>query len=155
MCVCVTGIVWFRWRGWDYTLKRASMMIKPKGLQPNTWTPIPAAHLAYQPLFTHYLDSTKPGAIFTISPTIRKATKNFNDFFYYPNCSIGPAVTLQNILDYFRKIWTFYTTQIDYPNMRDRYSGMREHIHICPPAQLFSVVTNFHTLYVPCCVGTN
>ncbi|KAF4517766.1 hypothetical protein B566_EDAN002971 [Ephemera danica] len=25
------GIVWFRWRGWDYTLKRASMMIKPKG----------------------------------------------------------------------------------------------------------------------------
>ncbi|VVD01097.1 unnamed protein product, partial [Leptidea sinapis] len=30
------GIVWFRWRGWDYTLKRASMMIKPKGIQPNT-----------------------------------------------------------------------------------------------------------------------
>ncbi|CAK1588324.1 unnamed protein product [Parnassius mnemosyne] len=30
------GIVWFRWRGWDYTLKRASMMIKPRGLQPNT-----------------------------------------------------------------------------------------------------------------------
>ncbi|XP_026756937.3 fibrinogen alpha chain [Galleria mellonella] len=30
------GIVWFRWRGWDYTLKRASMMIKPKGLQPVT-----------------------------------------------------------------------------------------------------------------------
>ncbi|KAI5637009.1 hypothetical protein NE865_10309 [Phthorimaea operculella] len=29
------GIVWFRWRGWDYTLKRASMMIKPKG-QSNT-----------------------------------------------------------------------------------------------------------------------
>uniref|UniRef100_A0A336M4T3 CSON012158 protein n=1 Tax=Culicoides sonorensis TaxID=179676 RepID=A0A336M4T3_CULSO len=27
------GIVWFRWRGWDYTLKRATMMIKPKGLQ--------------------------------------------------------------------------------------------------------------------------
>ncbi|XP_031840156.1 uncharacterized protein LOC116430327 isoform X2 [Nomia melanderi] len=26
------GIVWFRWRGWDYTLKRATMMIKPKGL---------------------------------------------------------------------------------------------------------------------------
>ncbi|PNF38757.1 hypothetical protein B7P43_G14267 [Cryptotermes secundus] len=25
------GIVWFRWRGWDYTLKRAVMMIKPKG----------------------------------------------------------------------------------------------------------------------------
>ncbi|KAJ1525361.1 hypothetical protein ONE63_010178 [Megalurothrips usitatus] len=25
------GIVWFRWRGWDYTLKRASMMIRPKG----------------------------------------------------------------------------------------------------------------------------
>lgn len=25
------GIVWFRWRGWDYTLKRALMMIKPKG----------------------------------------------------------------------------------------------------------------------------
>ncbi|KOB64223.1 Angiopoietin [Operophtera brumata] len=30
------GIVWFRWRGWDYTLKRATMMIKPKGLQANT-----------------------------------------------------------------------------------------------------------------------
>ncbi|XP_038216190.1 angiopoietin-2 [Zerene cesonia] len=30
------GIVWFRWRGWDYTLKRASMMIKPKGIQPGT-----------------------------------------------------------------------------------------------------------------------
>ncbi|XP_048004702.1 fibrinogen alpha chain [Leguminivora glycinivorella] len=30
------GIVWFRWRGWDYTLKRASMMIKPRPLQPNT-----------------------------------------------------------------------------------------------------------------------
>ncbi|XP_033224766.1 angiopoietin-2 isoform X2 [Belonocnema kinseyi] len=25
------GIVWFRWRGWDYTLKKATMMIKPKG----------------------------------------------------------------------------------------------------------------------------
>ena len=25
------GIVWFRWRGWDYTLKRATLMIKPKG----------------------------------------------------------------------------------------------------------------------------
>lgn len=30
------GIVWFRWRGWDYTLKRATMMIKPKG--PTTTT---------------------------------------------------------------------------------------------------------------------
>ncbi|KAJ8737581.1 hypothetical protein PYW08_000176 [Mythimna loreyi] len=30
------GIVWFRWRGWDYTLKRATMMIKPKALLPNT-----------------------------------------------------------------------------------------------------------------------
>ncbi|GAB1861603.1 Techylectin-5B [Camponotus japonicus] len=30
------GIVWFRWRGWDYTLKRALMMIKPKG--PTTMT---------------------------------------------------------------------------------------------------------------------
>ncbi|KAL4717642.1 hypothetical protein ACJJTC_000791 [Scirpophaga incertulas] len=30
------GIVWFRWRGWDYTLKRASMMIKPRSPQPNT-----------------------------------------------------------------------------------------------------------------------
>ncbi|CAO1395686.1 unnamed protein product [Diamesa serratosioi] len=28
------GIVWFRWRGWDYTLKRATMMIKPKGPMP-------------------------------------------------------------------------------------------------------------------------
>ncbi|KAK5642803.1 hypothetical protein RI129_008970 [Pyrocoelia pectoralis] len=26
------GIVWFRWRGWDYTLKKSIMMIKPKGL---------------------------------------------------------------------------------------------------------------------------
>lgn len=25
------GIVWFRWRGWDYTLKKATMMIRPKG----------------------------------------------------------------------------------------------------------------------------
>ena len=24
------GIVWFRWKGWDYTLKRARMMIRPK-----------------------------------------------------------------------------------------------------------------------------
>ncbi|XP_071446519.1 uncharacterized protein [Hetaerina americana] len=30
------GIVWFRWRGWDYTLKRASMMIKPKATFPST-----------------------------------------------------------------------------------------------------------------------
>ncbi|XP_061393831.1 fibrinogen alpha chain-like [Musca vetustissima] len=28
------GIVWFRWRGWDYTLKKATMMIKPRGPQP-------------------------------------------------------------------------------------------------------------------------
>lgn len=42
------GIVWFRWRGWDYTLKRASMMIKPRGLQPNTWgcpRPLPLASM--------------------------------------------------------------------------------------------------------------
>lgn len=26
------GIVWFRWRGWDYTLKKATMMIRPKGI---------------------------------------------------------------------------------------------------------------------------
>ncbi|XP_015117560.1 angiopoietin-related protein 2 [Diachasma alloeum] len=26
------GIVWFRWRGWDYTLKKATMMIKPRSL---------------------------------------------------------------------------------------------------------------------------
>ncbi|XP_055698557.1 angiopoietin-4 [Phlebotomus papatasi] len=24
------GIVWFRWRGWDYTLKKATMMIRPR-----------------------------------------------------------------------------------------------------------------------------
>ncbi|XP_039227449.1 angiopoietin-2 isoform X1 [Drosophila yakuba] len=24
------GIVWFRWRGWDYTLKKSKMMIRPK-----------------------------------------------------------------------------------------------------------------------------
>ncbi|CAD7076778.1 unnamed protein product [Hermetia illucens] len=29
------GIVWFRWRGWDYTLKKAIMMIKPRGPQSN------------------------------------------------------------------------------------------------------------------------
>lgn len=28
--VSVLGIVWFRWRGWDYTLKKAQMLIKPK-----------------------------------------------------------------------------------------------------------------------------
>ncbi|KNC20948.1 hypothetical protein FF38_13035 [Lucilia cuprina] len=28
------GIVWFRWRGWDYTLKKATMMIRPRGPQP-------------------------------------------------------------------------------------------------------------------------
>ncbi|KAL9875248.1 uncharacterized protein ACN427_013456 isoform 2-T11 [Glossina fuscipes fuscipes] len=28
------GIVWFRWRGWDYTLKKAIMMIRPRGPQP-------------------------------------------------------------------------------------------------------------------------
>ncbi|XP_032682294.1 angiopoietin-2 isoform X1 [Odontomachus brunneus] len=32
------GIVWFRWRGWDYTLKRALMMIKPKGPTTTTTT---------------------------------------------------------------------------------------------------------------------
>lgn len=34
----VTGIVWFRWRGWDYTLKKASMMIRPRGSVPNSWS---------------------------------------------------------------------------------------------------------------------
>ncbi|XP_046996881.1 uncharacterized protein LOC124612629 [Schistocerca americana] len=29
------GIVWFRWRGWDYTLKRAVMMIKPRASIPS------------------------------------------------------------------------------------------------------------------------
>ena len=24
------GIIWFKWKGWDYTLKRATMMIKPQ-----------------------------------------------------------------------------------------------------------------------------
>ncbi|XP_055378344.1 angiopoietin-2 isoform X1 [Condylostylus longicornis] len=28
------GVVWFRWRGWDYTLKKSLMMIRPKGPQP-------------------------------------------------------------------------------------------------------------------------
>jgi len=36
--VITKGIVWFRWRGWDYTLKRALMMIKPKGLATTTAT---------------------------------------------------------------------------------------------------------------------
>ncbi|XP_018569894.1 angiopoietin-2-like isoform X2 [Anoplophora glabripennis] len=30
------GIVWFRWRGWDYTLKKSVMMIKPKGFVSGT-----------------------------------------------------------------------------------------------------------------------
>lgn len=36
-----TGIVWFRWRGWDYTLKRATMMIRPRhyGKEPTTQSP--------------------------------------------------------------------------------------------------------------------
>lgn len=29
------GIVWFRWKGWDYTLKKATMMIRPKSFRPN------------------------------------------------------------------------------------------------------------------------
>ncbi|KAH8354932.1 hypothetical protein KR093_002152, partial [Drosophila rubida] len=32
------GIVWFRWRGWDYTLKKATMMIRPRMPQPQTMT---------------------------------------------------------------------------------------------------------------------
>lgn len=32
----VVGIVWFRWRGWDYTLKKAVMMIKPRGSVSNS-----------------------------------------------------------------------------------------------------------------------
>ncbi|XP_023171852.2 fibrinogen alpha chain isoform X2 [Drosophila hydei] len=32
------GIVWFRWRGWDYTLKKATMMIRPRMPQPQTIT---------------------------------------------------------------------------------------------------------------------
>ncbi|CAG7834897.1 unnamed protein product [Allacma fusca] len=28
------GIVWFRWKGWDYTLKRATMLIRPKSFRP-------------------------------------------------------------------------------------------------------------------------
>ncbi|XP_070069081.1 techylectin-5B-like isoform X4 [Drosophila takahashii] len=30
------GIVWFRWRGWDYTLKKSTMMIRPKIPQQQT-----------------------------------------------------------------------------------------------------------------------
>ncbi|KAH8375694.1 hypothetical protein KR009_003404 [Drosophila setifemur] len=30
------GIVWFRWRGWDYTLKKSTMMIRPKIPQPQS-----------------------------------------------------------------------------------------------------------------------
>ncbi|XP_033248282.1 techylectin-5B-like isoform X6 [Drosophila miranda] len=30
------GIVWFRWRGWDYTLKKATMMIRPRAPQPQS-----------------------------------------------------------------------------------------------------------------------
>jgi hypothetical protein len=40
MCF-ILGIVWFRWRGWDYTLKRATMMIRPRhyGKEPSTNNP--------------------------------------------------------------------------------------------------------------------
>jgi predicted nucleic acid-binding Zn-ribbon protein len=37
------GIVWFRWRGWDYTLKKVVMMIKPKGPQPMTTPSSPSS----------------------------------------------------------------------------------------------------------------
>jgi len=30
------GIVWFRWKGWDYTLKRATMMIRPTSFAAST-----------------------------------------------------------------------------------------------------------------------
>lgn len=36
--IITKGIVWFRWRGWDYTLKHALMMIKPKGPATTTTT---------------------------------------------------------------------------------------------------------------------
>ncbi|KAH8413608.1 hypothetical protein KR222_001987 [Zaprionus bogoriensis] len=32
------GIVWFRWRGWDYTLKKATMMIRPRTPPPQSMT---------------------------------------------------------------------------------------------------------------------
>ncbi|XP_031631413.1 uncharacterized protein LOC116345843 [Contarinia nasturtii] len=37
------GIVWFRWRGWDYTLKKATMMIRPKGLGSGATAPLPSS----------------------------------------------------------------------------------------------------------------
>ncbi|XP_062706517.1 fibrinogen alpha chain isoform X3 [Aedes albopictus] len=40
------GIVWFRWRGWDYTLKKATMMIKPRGPQAAAQQQIAAAAAA-------------------------------------------------------------------------------------------------------------
>ncbi|KAJ8951344.1 hypothetical protein NQ318_009280 [Aromia moschata] len=36
LVLVVSGIVWFRWRGWDYTLKKSVMMIKPKGFVSGT-----------------------------------------------------------------------------------------------------------------------
>ena len=30
------GVVWFRWKGWDYSLKRSQMMIRPKSLSTKT-----------------------------------------------------------------------------------------------------------------------
>ncbi|XP_021963890.1 angiopoietin-2 isoform X2 [Folsomia candida] len=35
------GIVWFRWKGWDYTLKKATMMIRPKSFRPNNSSSTP------------------------------------------------------------------------------------------------------------------
>jgi len=32
------GVVWFRWKGWDYSLKRSQMMIRPKSLSTKTKT---------------------------------------------------------------------------------------------------------------------
>ncbi|ODN00364.1 Techylectin-5B, partial [Orchesella cincta] len=32
------GIVWFRWKGWDYTLKKATIMIRPKSFRPGNFT---------------------------------------------------------------------------------------------------------------------
>lgn len=32
----IIGIVWFRWRGWDYSLQLSQMMIRPKSLSTKT-----------------------------------------------------------------------------------------------------------------------
>ena len=70
------GIVWFRWRGWDYTLKRATMMIRPRyyikeaASTPNPWATPPLR-----------LAETRPP---TIKTTTTTTTTNSNQLSHTP-----------------------------------------------------------------------